>query len=189
MDGLHVDVMDGHFVEESCFEPSWVADLRRRTRLLIDVHLLAKDPAALVPAYAEAGADRIAFHREVVDDPAAVLAQIRAHGCAPGLVLLPSTPVEDAFGVLGEVALVNPLGVDPTRGLGFQDATYDRIEALVAERVRRGLDFAVQGDGGVWEKTRDGLVEAGADELVGGYPIFSSDDYGAAVEALRSGVG
>lgn len=187
VDGLHVDVMDGQFVPESCFEPGFVAALRPKTRLMIDVHLMARDPAALVPAYAEAGADRIAVHLEACDDAAAVLTHIRAHDVQPGLVLLPSTPVAEVFGHLGEVGFVNPLGVDPTRGLGFQESTYARLEELAAERARRGLDFVLQADGGVWEKTRNGLVEAGADELVGGYPIFSQDDYRAAVQELRSG--
>jgi len=187
VDGLHVDVMDGRFVADSCFEPAFVADLRPKTRLMVDVHLMAEDPAALVPAYAEAGAQRISVHIEATREAGTLLREIRAHDVEPGLVLLPSTPITDVFDYLGEVAVVNPLGVDPTQGLGFQDSTYGRIAALVEERERRGLDFVVQADGGVWAKTRNGLVDAGADELVGGYPIFSHDDYAAAVHELRAG--
>jgi len=187
IDGLHVDVMDGSFVDESWFDPDFVAGLRSRTRLMIDVHLLAKDPASLVDDYARAGADRIAFHLEVTDTPGSLIEAIRAAGTQPGLVLLPSTPVEDAFGLLADLAVINPLGVDPTRGLGFQETTFERIGRIVAERARRGVACTVQADGGVWEKTRDGLVAAGADELVGGYPIFSKEDYAVGIGALRSG--
>lgn len=188
VDGLHVDVMDGAFVTETCFDPAIVARVRERTDLLLDVHLIARDPALLASVYAEAGADRIAFHLEVVDDPAAMIDQLRGLEVGVGLVVLPSTPIEATHPWLDAVDVVNPLGVDPTRGLGFQDSTYERIAALAAERARRALSaLRIQADGGVWAKTRDGLVRAGADELVGGYPIFSSEDYGAAVNALRRG--
>ena len=187
VDGLHVDVMDGRFVPESSFEPSIVARVRERTRLPLDVHLLARDPALLASAYAEAGADRISFHLEVVDDPGALLAQLAQLGVRPGMVVLPATALEGLEPYLGDLAVVNPLGVDPTRGQGFQESTYGRIARLAELRAKHNAEFKIQADGGVWEKTRDGLVEAGADELVGGYPIFSAEDYGAAVRALREG--
>lgn len=187
VDGLHIDVMDGRFVTESCFEPRFVADLRQHTSMMLDVHLIAEDPATLVPAYAEAGAERITVHLEAIDDARSVLDQIRAHDVKPGLSILPSTAIESVFDLLSDVELVNPLGVDPKRGLGFQETTYGRIEALARERARQGLEFVIQADGGVWAKTRNGLVDAGADELVGGYPIFSQDDYGVAVDELRDG--
>ena len=187
IDGYHIDVMDGRFVEETCFEPDFVSTLRPMTARTIDVHLMAVDPEPLARSYAAAGADRVSIHLEATAKPRDLLRAIRQAGARPGLVLLPGTPVEDAFELFGEFELVNPLGVDPTRGLGFQTSTFERIAALVAERARRGLDFVVQADGGVWEKTRDDLEKSGADELVGGFPIFSQDDYAVAVEALRTG--
>lgn len=189
IDGLHIDVMDGDFVAETCFDPEIVGRVRELTRALVDVHLIARDPALIASAYAEAGADRISFHLEVVVDPRAMIEQLRGLEVGVGLVVLPPTPIEQVFDWLDSVDLINPLGVDPTRGLGFQETTYARIEALVRERARRGRDaLRIQADGGVWAKTRDELVRAGADELVGGYPIFSSEDYRVAVDALRNGI-
>lgn len=187
IDGLHIDVMDGDFVPESCFDPAFVADLRARTGLLLDVHLLARDPALLASAYAEAGAHRISFHLEVVADPRAMIRQLRGLEVQPGIVILPSTAVDAVLPLLEEVAVVNPLGVDPTQGIGFQDSTYARIGALAEFKSKHALSVNIQADGGVWAKTREGLVEAGADELVGGFPIFSQPDYAVAIEALRNG--
>ena len=102
-----------------------------------------------------------------------------------GLVILPSTPIESVFPWLDQLDVVNPLGVNPVAQTGFDDNTYARVAALRAEIDRIGSKCRLQADGGVWEKTRGGLVEAGADELVGGYPIFSSYDYGQAVRELR----
>jgi ribulose-phosphate 3-epimerase len=187
IDGYHLDVMDGRFVSESCFDSEFVSRLRPMTELLIDVHLLAETPEKLIDAYAAAGAERIAFHWEAADDAVACVRQIQAAGAKAGIVCLPSTPLSELRSLLGSVDLVNPLGVDPTQGLGFQDSSYERIETLRAWRDQDGCNFVIQADGGVWEKTRDGLVAAGADELVGGYPIFSADDYAPAIRGLREG--
>lgn len=187
IDGLHLDVMDGRFVAETGFEAADVGRLRQMGAELVDVHLLVEDPAPWVEAFLEAGCDRLSFHRECVEDPSPLLARIRGAGVGAGLVLLPGTPLAALDPWLDAVDLVNPLGVDPTRGLGFQEITFERVATLLARREAEGLDFVIQGDGGVWEKTRDGFVEAGADELVGGYPIFSAESYAAAVTALREG--
>jgi len=187
IDGLHLDVMDGKLVEESCFPPPFVAELRQRTVLPLDVHLLTERPEELVRAYASAGVQRISFHLECSRQPEMLVQQMHDLGVTPGIVVFPGTPLDELHGLLPRIGLVNPLGVDPRHKLGFQDNTYERIGRLCALREELGLSFVVQADGGVWEKTRDGLVEAGADELVGGYPIFSSGDYATAIRQLRLG--
>lgn len=188
-DGLHLDVMDGQFVAERCFEPATVVDLVQRTKLPVDVHLLCSEPERLVDPFAAAGASRIAVHVEAVGDTGACLARIRETGCKAGLVLLPFTPLGVVEPWLDQLDFVNPLGVDPTRGMGFQERSFARVEQLRAWRDERGLDFRLQGDGGVWSGTRDAFVAAGVDELVGGYPIFSRErsEYGQAIAELRDG--
>lgn len=185
IDGLHIDVMDGEFVEESCFDPEFVRKLRASTELMLDVHLIARRPEALIDDYAAAGANRIAFHWEATEDAPGCVRQIREAGAEPGIVILPGSPLDNLRELLPLLALVNPLGVDPTQGLGYQDSTPQRVATLCKWRKELGADYVVQADGGVWEKTRDELVEAGADELVGGYPIFSKDDYRDGIAALR----
>lgn len=187
IDGLHLDVMDGLFVSEACFVADDVGRLRRAGARFVDVHLLVEDPVAWADGFLEAGCDRLSFHLECLRNPRPLLERIRAAGVKAGLVVLPGTPLEQLGPWLDAVDLVNPLGVDPTRGTGFDESTFARVQALVRQRTEGGFAFVVQGDGGVWEKTRDDFVRAGAEELVGGYPIFSSDDYAAAVEALRHG--
>jgi ribulose-phosphate 3-epimerase len=187
VDALHVDVMDGRFVPERCFSAEFVQRLRSLTPLPIDVHLLTLEPENLATMYAEAGANRICFHLEAARDARALLRDLQDRGLRCGLVLLPSTALTQLEPFLDVVDVVNPLGVDPTEGLGFQESTYERIRWLRERREELELGYRIQADGGVWAKTRDGLVEAGADELVGGYPIFSADEYSAAVAALRDG--
>jgi len=183
IDGLHLDVMDGRFCDEVSLPLDQVAPLRGRTRLAFDVHLMVREPGEMLGEWIALGVQRIALHLEACPDPAMLLDQIREAGIRPGLVILPTTPVHELEPWLDLVDFVNPLGVNPVARTGYDEATPDRIRAIKA--LRPGL--TVQADGGVWEKTRDALVRAGADELVGGYPIFSKNDYKLAVEALREG--
>ena len=135
IDGFHVDVMDGQMVEERCFSPDFVRELGSKTSLLVDVHLIAEQPEALFEEYAAAGAHRIAFHAEAVDDPARAVTTLRDLGVKPGVVLFPGTELAALDPVLETIALVNPLGVDPRQGLGFQESTYERIAELKAARA------------------------------------------------------
>ena len=183
VDALHLDVMDGKFCDEVSLPLEQVRGLRPKTDLPMDVHLMVERPEAAVSDWIALGVQRIAIHLEACPDPGPVLEQIRRAGIAPGLVILPTTRVEDLEPWLNAVEFVNPLGVDPVQKTGYDESTPDRIRQLKV--MKPGL--TIQADGGVWEKTRDALVEAGADELVGGYPIFSNNDYKLAVEALRNG--
>jgi ribulose-phosphate 3-epimerase len=189
IDGLHLDVMDGLWVTESCFTPDAPTILRRAGARLIDLHLLVERPEDHVAAYLGAGVDRLTFHVECVEDPGPLLETIAESGVVPGLALLPSTPIGAAAPWLELVGLVNPLAVDPHAGTGFDARTFDRIAELHELRAQSGRNFVIQGDGGVWSKTRDEFVRSGVDELVGGHPIFSSDDYAVAIGALRDGEG
>jgi len=183
IDGLHLDVMDGAFCEEVSLPIARVQPLRPKTDLPFDVHLMVERPGEVIDDWIALGVQRVAFHLEACPDPGPLLDRIREAGVAAGLVVLPSTPVTALEPWLGRVDFVNPLGVNPVEKTGYDEATPDRIREL---KGLRG-DLRVQADGGVWEKTRVALVAAGADELVGGYPIFSTNDYLQAVQDLRVG--
>jgi ribulose-phosphate 3-epimerase len=183
VDGLHLDVMDGTFCDEISLPIEQVAPLKTATDLPFDVHLMVDRPGDCLDAWITLGVHRIAFHLEACPEPGGLLDRLRAAGVSPGLVILPSTAVERLEPWLDRVDFVNPLGVNPVEKTGYDEATPDRIRQLKA--AQPGL--IVQADGGVWAKTRDALVDAGADELVGGYPIFSNKDYSEAVRELRQG--
>src|SRR5437879_13629692 len=90
-DWVHVDVMDGHFVPNLTFGPKMVADLRRATRLPLDVHLMIERPDAWIDRYVEAGAAYVTVHIEAVGDAHATLARLRFRGARAGLTLNPET--------------------------------------------------------------------------------------------------
>jgi ribulose-phosphate 3-epimerase len=191
IDGLHLDVMDGHLVPDLCFGPSVVAAVRKSTRLPIDVHLLVAAPARFIETLAKAGADRITVHVESLASPAAVaelLDRIHALGCRAGVACFPPTSIDALAVHLAQAEVVNPLAVDPRvqgPAAGFHDCAYERLQWLAQQKARSSSHAVLQADGGVWEQTREGLVAAGAEELIAGFPIFSATDRAAAVAALR----
>jgi ribulose-phosphate 3-epimerase len=187
VDLLHLDIMDGKFCDEISLPLEQVEQIRKITELPLDAHLMVENPEQILDDWIAAEVQRISFHLEACENPGPALARIKRSGLIPGLVILPSTRIEELDPWLDQVGLINPLGVNPVEKTGFDEATYDRIEALKQRRTARNLDFLIQADGGVWEKTRSELIEAGADELVGGFPIFSKNDYSVGVDELRNG--
>src|ERR1700694_3716610 len=117
-DWIHIDVMDGHFVPNLTFGPKMVADLRKATRLPLDVHLMIERPEDWVDRYADAGATYLTIHVEASDDVPGTLAAIRARGVRPGLTLNPETPVDAVLPHLGAVDLALVMSVHP--GFGGQ---------------------------------------------------------------------
>src|SRR3989454_7769314 len=117
-DWVHVDVMDGHFVPNLTFGPKMVADLRRATRLPLDVHLMIERPEDWVDRYADAGASYLTIHVEAARDVPGALRAIRGRGVRPGITLNPETPVEAVLPYLAAVDLVLVMSVRP--GVGGQ---------------------------------------------------------------------
>src|SRR3954464_173072 len=95
-DWLHLDIMDGHFVDNISFGPAMVAAVRKHTQLPLDVHLMIQRPDHYLPRFIEAGANSITVHveSEARHDVANTLAAIRVAGCGVGLTLNPATPFE-----------------------------------------------------------------------------------------------
>jgi len=180
---LHLDVMDGSFVPNMSYGMPIVSALRKVTDLLLDVHLMIRDPNTYAPQFVDAGADLITFHIEAVGQPTALLETIRSQGVAAGLAINPSTDISQVSPFVSECDLVLVMSVEA--GFGGQAFNPIALERLSDIRKAHGADRLLEVDGGVNEKTVGPCTANGADLLVVGSAIFRQADYCQAMTRLR----
>src|SRR6266851_2453518 len=175
---LHVDVMDGHFVPNITIGPLVVASLRKALpNAILDCHLMIENPDNYIPAFAEAGASWISVHQEACVHLHRTLQLIESHGCKPGVVLNPATPVHMVDEVLEMVHHVLIMSVNPGFGAQkFIPGALRKIKTLVEVRDSLGLSFRIEVDGGVTVETVGDIVRAGAELLVAGNAVFGQGD-------------
>jgi ribulose-phosphate 3-epimerase len=174
---LHVDVMDGHFVPNITLGPPVVKSLRKVVQVPLDCHLMIENPDLLIPDFAAAGADWISVHQEACIHLDRTLHLISSHGCKPGVVINPATPVEMLTEVLDLVHHVLVMSVNPGfGGQKFIPNALNKIAALARMRVERKLEFRIEVDGGIDLTTAGDVVKAGAELLVAGNAVFGHGD-------------
>ncbi|TRX57821.1 ribulose-phosphate 3-epimerase [Thalassomonas sp. M1454] len=187
-DVVHFDVMDNHFVPNLTFGPMICKALRDYgITAPIDVHLMVKPVDSLVPEFAKAGADIITFHPEASDHIDRTLQLIKDNGCKAGLVLNPATPIQVLDFVMDKLDVILLMSVNPGfGGQSFIPSTLEKLK-LVKEKIKAsGRDIRLQVDGGVKGDNIKEIAEAGADMFVAGSAIFSTNDYKAAIDHMRS---
>lgn len=189
VDWLHVDVMDGHFVPNLTIGPLVTRAVRAATSLPVDVHLMVFHPEALIPAFAEAGADRVTVHVEACTHLQRTLQQIKDLGLKAGVALNPATPLTQVEEVLTDIDLALVMSVNPGFGgqayLPGSTSKIARLAAMLRGRNLSGIDIQV--DGGIKLENAAEIAAAGATVLVIGSAIFNRQaSIGANVAALRS---
>src|SRR5580700_10472120 len=178
-DIVHFDVMDNHYVPNLTIGPLVCAALRKHgITAPIDVHLMIEPVDRIVPDFAEAGATYISFHPEASRHVDRTIELIREHGCKPGLVFNPATPLEYLDYTLEKLDMVLIMSVNP--GFGGQKFIRGALAKLAA--VRRLIDASgravrLEVDGGVKVDNIGEIALAGADTFVAGSAIFGSKDY------------
>ena len=189
-DWIHVDVMDGRFVPNITIGPLVVRAIRSATKKVVDVHLMIVEPEKYVQAFSDAGADVITVHAEACTHLHRTLQQIRALGKRAGVSFNPHTPPDCLPYVLPDVDLVLVMSVNP----GFGGQSYIPSASAKLGQIRKliddtGLDIDLEVDGGVKPGTARQVIEAGADVIVAGSAVFNSEDYAAAITAIREDAG
>jgi ribulose-phosphate 3-epimerase len=185
-DFLHLDVMDGHFVDNITFGPVLVKAIDKLAKVPLDTHLMIDHPDRYIGAFLDAGADILTIHVEASGNPERDLRAIRARGKKAGLSFNPDTPFSDVEPFLEELDLLLVMSVVPGfGGQSFIDTALPDLAKAAKLRERLGLTFAIEIDGGINPETAARARAAGADILVAGTAIFRTPDCGAAMASIR----
>jgi ribulose-phosphate 3-epimerase len=183
---LHIDVMDGHFVPNITVGPIVVENIRKKTSLFLDCHLMIEHPEKYVDAFIKAGADLITIHWETVSDPFVVIKHIKESGCKVGISINPETSFDSIRDIIPEVDLVLIMSVHP--GFSGQRFIPDVIPKLkqVSEIIKKTKKkIFLQIDGGINNQNAGLVKKNGADVLVAASFIFKSKDYHTAIKQLK----
>ncbi len=188
-DGIHVDIMDGHFVPNLSMGPPVMASLRKRfPDAYFDVHLMVTNPENFVQPFADAGADHITFHIEATAGRKQhhefdLIEQIKQTGCTAGVSFNPPTTAASVQHLVGHVEMFLAMSVHPGfGGQAFIPEVLDKIRELSAQLPD---DTRFEIDGGVGPDSADAVAQAGIDMIVAGSAVFGAADRAAAIAAIR----
>lgn len=175
-DYIHIDIMDGMFVQNISFGVPVVEGIRKCVDTFFDVHLMVHEPIRYIRDFAEAGADGITVHVEACEDLEATIDEIHSHGKKAAVSIKPRTDIDTILDILPKVYMVLVMTVEP--GYGGQKIrrdTFDKIIRLRQYIEEHNLDVDIEVDGGVdLENVRE-VLDAGANVIVAGTKVFHGD--------------
>ncbi len=171
---LHVDVMDGHFVEKMAFGPDHVRMLKGITKLPLDVHLMVEKPERILDAVMDAGADIITIHQESTVRLYSCIERIKSRGLKAGVVLSPATCEESLKYVLDKIDMILLMTIHPGEaGPGFHEDLLEKIKNVREMIGNRSIDLEV--DGGIDNTNIAACKKAGANVFVSGGYVFKEN--------------
>ena len=185
-DWIHIDVMDGHFVPNITIGPGVVSKIRKISDIFFDVHLMIENPDKYVEQFAKAGADLITIHAEACDDILSTINKVKTLGCKVGISINPETSLDVIKEIIQKVDLVLIMSVHP--GFGGQSFIEDVLPKIKKTRDiinKMDKEIHLEVDGGVNSKTAKTATECGANVLVAGNFVFTSESYKDVIQSLK----
>ena len=186
---IHIDIMDGHYVPNITFGPNIVKSLRSITNKVLDVHLMISPVEKYISSFIDAGANIISFHPEVTNNKTAeIIKKIKDNNCKAGIAIHPNVRISDVIKFIDIIDLVVVMTVVP--GFGGQKFMHSEVKKIIElKKIKdeKKLEFEIEIDGGINEKTAQICKKSGADVLVAGSYIFSENKnkYKKLMDSLR----
>ena len=187
-DYLHIDIMDGHYVSNITFGSNFVKSIRPISNITLDVHLMISPVKQYVESFIKAGADIISFHPEADLNPEKIIEKIKSLNCKCGIAIHPRIEIRDIEKYIHLIDLIVVMTVVPGfGGQTFMENQLIKISKLNEMRIKKGLKFEIEIDGGIDDRTSRLCIDKGADVLVAGSYIYNSSesDYKKLINSLR----
>lgn len=176
-DWFHIDIMDGVFVPNISFGMPVLKAITKHTKKYVDVHLMIVDPDRYIKTFADLGTNNLTVHYEACTHLHRTLQAIKAEGMQTGVALNPHTNVNHLEDTINDIDLVCIMSVNPGfGGQSFIENTYTKVKQLKELIIKKGASTKIEIDGGVTDKNATQLIEVGADVLVAGSFVFSSQN-------------
>ena len=186
VDLIHLDVMDGVFVNNISFGPAFIESLRNLTTKPFDTHLMIQYPERYIERFAKAGSQYITFHVEATCDVMNTINLIKQNGCKAGISIKPGTPVEDIKKYLPYLDMVLVMSVEPGFGSQpFMPIAINKVKELKELKDKYNYNYLINIDGGINLKTMP-LVKDYLDVAVSGSYICGADDPVDAANKLKN---
>ena len=189
-DYIHLDVMDGNFVKNLSFGPKLIKEVRPYSKAVFDTHLMINNPWDYVDRFIDAGSDIITIHVETISKEKFVEIEQKVHrnNIKLGITLRPSTDINELLPYLNKVDMVLVMSVEPGfSGQKFKEIGLERLEFLANYRKENGFKYLLEIDGGIDNSNYQKCIDAGADILVSGSYLFSSNMEEKIMEMKRNG--
>ena len=185
-DWFHIDVMDGVFVPNISFGMPVIKSIKKIAAKPLDIHLMIMEPDRYIKTFVELGADILTVHYEACNHLHRSIEKIKSFGIKSGVAINPHTPVSVLKDIIKDIDLVCLMSVNPGfGGQSFITRTYEKIKKLTKIIDREKTDVLMQIDGGVNSKNSKKLIDLGANVLVAGNFVFSSENPKKTIESLK----
>ena len=184
---LHLDVMDNVFVPNKTFDYNLVKELKPKTKMILDTHLMIANPDELIDEYIKTKSDYLCFHIEAAKNPKEIIKKIKDNNLKCGISVKPNTPLSTIEEYLEDLDLVLVMSVEP--GFGGQKFMVDmlqKVKKLKELREKNNYNYLIEIDGGLNNNTAVLAKEAGCDIIVVGTYLFNSEDIKKTVKELES---